>query len=208
MAPPAGTQGRLAKVGSGPKILGGLAILGVFALLYFFFVWSDLSKAVDAARAKHAELKTQEQAATAAYSDYVRDATKLEEKKARAPELNKALPPTAEMGPFLGAINQKADVAGLKVRSVVPLDEQVQPFYARVPVRLEVVGRFHQLAKFFAELGRLDRITNVENIEIGAPVRGDNDETSLSVKVLTTTFRAAPKTAGSAAPGAPGGPPR
>jgi len=98
----------------------------------------------------------------------------------------------------------------LKVRIVNPLEEQNQQFYARVPVRLEVNGKFHQLAKFFAGVSRLDRIINVENIEMGQPKVGDNDETTLSVKCLTTTFRALaakPAAPAPAAPGAPAPPP-
>ena len=41
-------------------------------------------------------------------------------------------------------------------------------------MRLEMSGRFHQIAKFAYELGKVDRIINVENIELTEPkVVGD-----------------------------------
>lgn len=201
------------RLGSGVKFLLGLAGLGVVALIYYFFFYSDLSNAVVAAKERNNQLKNENDAAAQAYKAYVDDSTKLEEKKARARDLNKMLPETSEIASFLQAINQQADIAGLKVKMVSPLDEQNQPFYARVPVRLAVTGKFHQIAKFFAGISRLDRIINVENIEMGSPKIGDNDETTLSASCLTTTFHALAKPAtpppapGAPAP-APGAPPK
>ncbi len=208
MAPPPAAKAA-PKLGTGAKLLLGLAGLAVVALVYFFFFWSDLSNAVTAAKDRNAQLQQEDVAASQAYKAYVDDSTKLEEKKARARDLNKVLPETAEMASFLQAVNQQAEIAGLKVKTVNPLEPQKQPFYARVPVKLAVTGKFHQIAKFFAGISRLDRIINVENIEMGQPKVGDNDETTLQASCLTTTFHALPKpaTSASAVPGAPGAPP-
>jgi type IV pilus assembly protein PilO len=211
--PPAAKAGP--KVGTGAKLLLGLAGLAVVALVYYFFFWSDLSNAVTAAKDRNGQLQGEDQAASLAYKAYVDDSTRLEEKKARARDLNKVLPETAEIASFLQAVNQQAEIAGLKVKTVNPMESQKQPFYARVPVKLAVTGKFHQIAKFFAGISRLDRIINVENIEMGQPKIGDNDETTLQASCLTTTFHALPKptasASGSAAPGAPpppGAPPK
>ena len=210
-APPAGSA-RLSKVGSGVKLLLGFAGMALLAALYFFFFYNDLSNAIRAAQDQNGKLKQDEAAAVVAHKAYLDDMTRLEEKKARSKDLNKVLPETSEMAAFLANINQQAEVAGLKVKTVAPMDEQAQPYYFRVPVKIEVSGRFHQLAKFFAGIGRLDRIINVENIEMYNPVMGDNDETTMAARCLTTTFHAKPSTsaapAGSgAAPGAPVPPP-
>jgi type IV pilus assembly protein PilO len=205
-APQAQAGGRLARLGTGAKLLMGLAGIGVVALVYYFFFYSDLSNAIRAAEERNGQLKTEEAQAAQAYKAYVDDSTKLEEKKARARDLNKMLPESAEMAQFLQNVNQQAEIAGLKVKTVYPAEEQAQPFYARVPVRVEVSGRFHQLAKFFAGVSRLDRIINVENITLGNPKAGDNEETTLQASCLTTTFHAIQKPA-APAPGAPAPPP-
>lgn len=209
-APQAQAGGRLARLGTGAKLLMGLAGIGVVALVYYFFFYSDLSNAIRAAEERNGQLKQEEAQAAQAYKAYVDDSTKLEEKKARARDLNKMLPESAEMAQFLQNVNQQAEIAGLKVKTVYPSEEQAQPFYARVPVRVEVSGRFHQLAKFFAGVSRLDRIINVENITLGSPKSGDNEETTLQASCLTTTFHAIQKAApagSAAAPGAPAPPP-
>src|SRR5438067_484585 len=166
MAPPAAGQRR---IGSGAKF--GLGFLGLIAVgvVYYLFFFSDLSSAINAALQKENALKADKSAAEAAFTAFNKDSAELETKKAKARDLNKVLPDSSEIATFLAAVNQQAEVAGLKVKTVTPAEEQVQQFYTRVPVKLEVSGRFHQLAKFFAGVGRLDRIINVENIEMGSP---------------------------------------
>ena len=203
--PPAAKAGP--KIGTGARILLGLAGLAVVALVYYFFFWNDLSNAVTAAKDRNGQLQQEDAAASLAYKAYVDDSTKLEEKKARARDLNKVLPETAEIASFLQAVNQQAEIAGLKVKTVNPMESQKQPFYARVPVKLSVTGKFHQIAKFFAGISRLDRIINVENIEMGQPKIGDNEETTLQASCLTTMFHALPKPTASASAAAPGAPP-
>jgi type IV pilus assembly protein PilO len=204
-APPAASAQK--KLGSGAKLGLGLVGLVVIGAVYYLFFFSDLSSAMKAQVQREQQLRSDESAAEAAYGAFMKDSTELEKKKARARDLNKVLPETSEIATFLAAVNQQAEVAGLKVKTVVPADEQVQPFYTRVPVRLEVSGRYHQIAKFFGGVSRLDRIINVENIEMYSPKAGDNDETILSAKCLTTTFHANAKPATPGAPGAPGAPP-
>jgi len=198
------------KLGTGAKL--GLGFLGmiVVAAVYFFFFYSDLSSAIASQVERESQLKNDATAADAAFGAFMKDSTELEKKKAKARDLNKVLPESNEIATFLAAVNQQAEVAGLKVKSVQPAEEQIQPFYTRVPVKIEVAGRYHQLAKFFAGVGRLDRIINVENIELSTPVTGDNDQTTLTARCLTTTFHtnaAKPATAASGAPGQPGAPP-
>ena len=206
MAPPAAARPR---IGSAAKFGIGLAGLVAVFVVYWLFFYSDLSSAINAAQQKEAQLKNDKVAAETAYTAFSKDSAELEKKKAKARDLNKVLPESSEIATFLAAVNQQAEVAGLKVKSVTPADEQVQQFYTRVPVKLEVNGRFHQLAKFFAGVGRLDRIINVENIEMGSPKAGDNEETILQAKCLTTTFHTNAKPVGSASavPGQPGAPP-
>lgn len=208
MAPPAAAKGR--EIGTPVKLLLGLVGLVAAAGLYYFFFYTDLSNALRAATDRKGQLQNEQRSAAAAYKAYLDDATKLEEKRARARDLNRQLPETNEMASFLTAINQQAEIAGLKVRLVNPIDPQPQQFYTRVPVKLEVVGRFHQVARFFYGVSKLDRIINVENINLGKPVNpnptADEGESIITTSCLTTTFHAN-KAPTPGAPGAPGAPP-
>ena len=71
-------------------------------------------------------------------------------------------------------------------------------------MKLEISGRFHQIAKFAYEAGRVERIINVENLELADP-KLEGDEVKLHAKCTATTFHAV-KPKPPAAPGAPGAP--
>jgi type IV pilus assembly protein PilO len=51
-----------------------------------------------------------------------------------------------------------------------------------------VSGKYHQLAKFFYNVSRLQRAINMENIVIGTP-KLEGEDLILQVRVLATTFR-------------------
>jgi type IV pilus assembly protein PilO len=67
------------------------------------------------------------------------------------------------------------------------MEERQEAFFAKVPMRLEMTGRFHQVAKFAYEIGKLDRIINVENIQLGNPKKV-GDDVIMNARCLATTF--------------------
>ena len=202
-AQPTAPAAKPRQIGTGIKLGGGFAVLIVIAIGYYAFSYSDLANAIKLARDKYTQLQADDLAAQDAFRAYTADSNKLEEKKAKSREFNKALPEQSDMAAYVSALNQQAEIAGLKVRAIVPMQEEGQPFYTRVPVQLALTGRFHQIAKFFAGLSRLDRIVNVENIDFSTPKVGDNDETILTASCKTTTFHANKPIGPAAAPGAP-----
>jgi type IV pilus assembly protein PilO len=71
--------------------------------------------------------------------------------------------------------------------------ESSQQFYAKVPMRLSLTGRFHQIAKFFYGVGQLDRIINIEDIDLGKP-KLVNEDIVIEATCLATAFRSLPQT--------------
>jgi type IV pilus assembly protein PilO len=69
------------------------------------------------------------------------------------------------------------------------MEEQSQNYYAKFPMKLEINGKFHQIAKFAYEAGKVERIINVENLEMSDP-KLEGDEMKLRAKCLATTFHA------------------
>jgi type IV pilus assembly protein PilO len=100
-----------------------------------------------------------------------------------------------------------ANISGVALQAWTPQEEVLQKFFARVPMRLTLQGKFHQVAKFFYGVGQLDRIINVENISLSQP-KTQNDELLLKVDCLATAFHTlgtpAPKPGAGAAPPPPG----
>ena len=69
-----------------------------------------------------------------------------------------------------------------------PSGDRKRGFYAEVPVNIEVEGTYHQVATFFDELGRMDRIVNVGEFDMQNPVVAE-ESIVLNTSVVATTFR-------------------
>jgi type IV pilus assembly protein PilO len=106
-------------------------------------------------------------------------------------ELKKAiaqLPEKREIPELLSSISSKAQQSGLDVVLFRPRAESYQEFYAEVPVDITVKGNFHNTVSFFDEVGRMDRLVNLDNIGFKNPtVSGDN--VVLETTSVATAFR-------------------
>ena len=100
----------------------------------------------------------------------------------------RALPAEAETASFLQDLNRLAELSGLGIRLVEPRPEEPEEHYVRLPVSLRLAGRYHQLARFFYNVSRLDRLISMEDIHLSQP-QVEGEEVQISVEVLATTFR-------------------
>ncbi len=98
------------------------------------------------------------------------------------------LPDRREIPDLLSSISTKVTGAGLEILLFRPRAENLQEFYAEVPVDVVVRGGFQNLVTFFDEVGRLPRLININNIEIKNP-RIESDQMTVEASALTTAFR-------------------
>lgn len=98
------------------------------------------------------------------------------------------LPDQKEIPDLLSSISSKARESGLEILNFRPRGENPQDFYSEIPVDVVVRGGFHELVAFFDEVGRLNRLVNIRNIEIRNP-KVQGERVSLDATTLATTFR-------------------
>ena len=185
---------RIAKAPLGAKIGAvAAALILVTALNYFVFAipYGDPIKDVDA-KVKRV-VKEQEQLDR----DFI-------EKKSIANDLNlyrrakeileqqledalAELPTEKNIDELLVLFQDRAQKAGLEIKTIVPEGERPEGFFARIPIPMTVTGNYHEIATFFDSLGRLRRIVNVNDITLDAPheVKG---KVVVNAKFLLTTF--------------------
>jgi type IV pilus assembly protein PilO len=188
MAPPP-AQSTLSKLPVPAKIGIGAALCVVVMFTYWFIFYSDVASKIAGAERQKASLHDQLTQQQQTQASYFADRGELALREQRARELNKVLPADAEEDAFLSSVQQASNIAGIDLKGYAPVAEVAQPFYAKIPMKIELTGRFHQIAKFAYELGKVDRVINVENIEMTDPaVVGD--EVVLKGKCLATAFHA------------------
>ena len=198
----------LSKLPVAAKIGVGAAVLFLGAIAYFIIFYSDVSSAIRSAKSQETALRQRLAEARKAEYAYHQDLAELTDRQQRQREFNKILPETTEYPAFLSAVQGVANVSGVDLQAWAPVEEVNQQFYAKVPMKLRIVGKFHQVAKFFYGIGQLDRIINIEDISMKDP-KYEGDEVLVKVECLATAFRglsaARPAAAASGAP--PGAPP-
>jgi len=169
-----------------------LAILGVtvvlIAALYYSFLYSpraeEIAKLADSVEIAHNErsVKTQKASNLARLrKDLAQLDTQLKKAVAQLPEKK-------EIPDLLTTISTKAQQSGLDIVLFRPRAETFQEFYAEIPVDITVKGNFRNTVSFFDEVGRLNRLVNIDNIGFKNPtVSGDN--VVLETTSVATAFR-------------------
>jgi type IV pilus assembly protein PilO len=179
------------------KIGFGLLLMALMGALFFVLVYEDLATDLAQARQREGQLRDELRTAQLAKEAYQRDRDEKVRSEARAEQTKKMLPDEPETPAFLASLQQTATIAGVNLTSWTPVEEAPQEFFAKVPMKLTLGGRYHQVAKFFYGVGQLDRIINMEDIQIKTANRpaasAANDqvpEPEVSVECLATAFRA------------------
>ena len=106
----------------------------------------------------------------------------------RFKEATAQLPNRKEIPNLLTSISNRAREVGLEVLLFRPRPESPQEFYAEVPVDVVVRGKFHDVVSFFDEVGKLDRLVNLNNIEMKNP-KPAGEQMNLDTATLMTAFR-------------------
>ena len=179
---------QFAKLPSSTKILLLAVILVMVGGGYYSVFHSGLTTEIEAAQTTKAQLEKKLKEARDLQARFLALREELEARKVVDQQNLRVLPPDAEIASMLQELNRIAEISGLTIDMVEPRAEKSDQFYYKIPVNLELRGRYHQLAKFFYNVSRLQRAINMENITIAEP-KSQGEDLVLRVSVLATTFR-------------------
>ncbi len=179
---------QFAKLPSSSKILLLAVILVLVGGGYYSVFHSGLTTEIESAQTTKAQLEKKLKEARDLQARFLALREELEARKVVDQQNLRVLPPDAEIASMLQELNRIAEISGLTIDMVEPRAEKSDKFYYKIPVNLELRGRYHQLAKFFYNVSRLQRAINMENITIAEP-KSQGEDLVLRVSVLATTFR-------------------
>lgn len=183
-----GQQTALSRVPTAGKVGIGFGVLALTAAAYWVVFYGDISSQITSSTSKGKELLRNLSDARKVEVKYQADLKELATREQRQRDLEKVLPQKTEYPAFLSALQSVANVTGVTLSAWTPQGEVREKYYARIPMKLELEGRFHQIAKFFYGVGQADRIINIENITIKDPEVRD-DDVYVEVEALATAFR-------------------
>jgi len=124
------------------------------------------------------------------------DELKAENERLRAElkALEEYLPEEKEISSLLKQVEDLSREAGLNINTWTPSIKRMHAsgIIYEVPVSISLTGSYHKLGLFFSSLTQLNRIVNVNNINMGSPQPPKGGEAVLSVSFSAVTFTAIP----------------
>ena len=101
----------------------------------------------------------------------------------------KKLPEKEEIPSLLTAISDSGQAVGLDFLLFEPKAEKKKEFYAEIPVAMSLRGDYHNLAIFFDQVARLNRIVNIENIQMSRGKSKSKTGNKLTVNCTAVTYK-------------------
>jgi type IV pilus assembly protein PilO len=178
------------------KVAVTAGVILLAALLDYQFFYSDAVARVASAHAHEADLQDEMASYRKRQGEFRGLRAELDRLQAEQRELLRALPKRAEIPSFLASVQEQGELVGLEVLSVEIGQETPQDLYLRIPVKMEVRGTYHQIARFFRNVSELQRIVNIENLSlapekdkmVGIDLQGATPP-KLRARFVAATFR-------------------
>lgn len=101
--------------------------------------------------------------------------------------MGEMLPQKKEIPKFLKTIISRANDNSVRMLTFQPSAIITREFYNEVPVTVNIRANFNNLGQFFAKVGNLNRIVNVENVQLSASP-GENTRETISAAFTLKTF--------------------
>jgi type IV pilus assembly protein PilO len=178
----------LSNVGDWPMIVKAVLIIILCALVVVAWYYLDIEEQyTDLARVEQTEQDLRQdfeiKQAKAANLDAYRE--QLAEMEESFGAMLRQLPNRTEVADLLVDVSQTGLAAGLEFELFQPQGEVPKDFYAELPIKIRVVGAYHEFGEFVSGLASLPRIVTIHDVQI----RPRNTGTDLIMEATARTYR-------------------
>jgi type IV pilus assembly protein PilO len=178
--------------GRWPLVIRGAFVILIFvacaAIAWYLLVWNDDRPVLQKAEADEQDLRSQ-------FESKQQRAANLDAYKQQLGEMERSfgamlrqLPGKTEVPNLLVDISQTGLAAGLSEKLFQPAPEKSNGFYAELPIKIKLVGSYHQFGAFVSGIAALPRIVTLHDIQI-TPVDAKGGYDNLVMDVTAKTYR-------------------
>lgn len=181
----------LNNLGSWPTPVKAIAAVLLFALTLLFghqFHLQELQAQLDTQRGEEIRLKEQ-------FSSKAFQAANLEAYRAQLVQMEESfgvmlrqLPGDTEVPGLLEDITRTGLGAGLEFEEIKLQPEVAQQFYIELPIKISVVGSYHDLATFVSGVASLSRIVTLHDFEIKPTTNGGASKLRMAITAKTYRY--------------------
>jgi type IV pilus assembly protein PilO len=174
------------------KIVVVLVLCGLIGWGWYYFIVKDQMARLEKVAAEELKLREsfeEKQDKAANLESYELQLTEMEESFGA---MVRQLPDRTEVAGLLVDVSQTGLAAGLEFELFQPSGEQKKDFYAELPIRMRVNGRYHEFGRFISGLAALPRIVTIHDVKINS--RGGNaaeagGDVRLNMEATVKTYR-------------------
>ncbi|MFT4580788.1 MAG: type IV pilus assembly protein PilO [Gammaproteobacteria bacterium] len=173
-------------IGSWPGIVKVVFIIIVCSAILGLAYWKDISvlqEDLQKVELQEADLRLTFEARQKKAANLEALTIQLENIKETFGDLLKRLPNKTEVAALLVDISQQGLGAGLEFQLFKPGREQPADFYVELPIKISVVGDYHDLGKFISGVSDLPRIVTNHDVRIRS------QGTKLILETTAKTYR-------------------
>lgn len=177
----------LENMGDWPIAVKALCCAFVAALVLYFsysLLVSDEIASYHSAVAKENELRQTYKAKYAIASNLEIYRQQMVEMEDKFSQLLKRLPTSNETPGLLDDLSYVGTTSGLTFLKIGWLPEVEKEFYTELPIKIEVVGTYHEFGEFVGKVAQLPRIVSLHDFTI--QTLGNNE---LTFSVVAKTYR-------------------
>lgn len=196
-AGPKATPKALEKFNEMPPKKRAMVLVAIIVIAGGAFVWFYAKPKYDQIKGLEKNLVNLEQDLSTAKKNAVEiDLIKQQVKEAEdafGREI-KALPETEEIPVLLTNISKAGQEENLEFLLFEPQKEALFDYYSELPVKIEVIGEYHDVARFFSKLANFPRVVVIRDLAV-KPYTPGKDSTvklpgfSLSVSCIASTYK-------------------
>jgi type IV pilus assembly protein PilO len=145
-------------------IIGGLVVVMTGGYWYFFY--SDMQDEQAHLESDRARLEKEKHEYERRKQEYLAFRNEVNSLLEEQKELLRVLPKADDIEQFIENVQAQIELSGLsKVESVREAAQPVE-MYVKIPIKMSLTGTFHQINRFFKQVGELKRIVNIEDLAL------------------------------------------
>jgi len=182
-------------IGSWPVPIRSLVIFVIFSLVVgagYYYLINDLQIELSKAQAEEVGLRTEFEGIQSRVRNLDAYKEQLADMKQTFGALLRQLPGSTEVPELLVDISQTGLAAGLEFQLFEPQGETPKDFYAEMPIKIKVVGSYHEFGEFISGVSALPRIVTLHDIKIAnGPVEQEKapNPDRLIMDITARTYR-------------------
>ena len=169
------------------KLVAILAVCGAVGFAGYWFDTKDQLATLENAKNKETELRKEFETKQAVAANLIPYRQQMKEMERSFGALLLQLPSKTEVAELLVDVSREGLKAGLEFELFKPEAEIKKDFYAEYPIKLKVVGTYHQFGNFASGIAALPRIVTLHNLKIKQQKKKGKDESGGATLIMEAT---------------------